>query len=188
MTGTFLLILAVAFPLSEIALAILKRAKPGAANVEDRGSLRILWCTISAAVFLAVVCQFFAIGRLPISPFVCQVGAIVCLLCGLAIRWASILTLGRLFTVDVAIQREHRLVESGPYKYVRHPSYTGMLLAFAGLGLYFANWLSLAALMIPISLAVANRIAKEESALHAALGSRYADYCCRTRRLIPGLF
>jgi protein-S-isoprenylcysteine O-methyltransferase len=73
------------------------------------------------------------------------------------------------------------------YRYVRHPAYTGMLMAFLGLGASFANWLSLVALMLPITLAGVNRVAKEEQALHAALGPAYADYCARTRRFIPWL-
>jgi protein-S-isoprenylcysteine O-methyltransferase len=60
-----------------------------------------------------------------------------------------------------------------------------MLVAFLGLGVFFANWLSLGALMLPITLAGVNRVAKEERALHAALGPAYADYCARTRRFIP---
>jgi protein-S-isoprenylcysteine O-methyltransferase len=89
--------------------------------------------------------------------------------------------------VDVAIQQGHSLVELGLYRFVRHPSYSGLLLAFLGLGLFFANWLSLVVLMVPITLAVINRIAKEERALLLALGPSYAGYCARTKRLFPGL-
>jgi protein-S-isoprenylcysteine O-methyltransferase len=99
----------------------------------------------------------------------------------------AIVTLGRQFTVDVSIRQDHALVQHGLYRLVRHPSYSGLLLAMFGLGLLYTNWLSLVSLMVPITLAVINRIAKEERALLAALGSPYAVYCAHTKRLIPGL-
>ncbi len=114
--------------------------------------------------------------------------ALVLLLGGLALRWAAILTLDRLFTVDVAIQSDHMVVQNGLYRFIRHPSYTGLLLAFLGVGVYFANWLSMLVLMLPITLVVINRVVKEERTLLAALGADYAAYCARTRRFIPGLF
>ena len=180
-------ILVAVFPVSEIVLAVVKRARRDAAHVEDRGSMRLLWLTIIAAIVLAIVFQSFRAGRFPLSPLLGRMLTIACLVCGFAIRWASIFALGRLFTVDVAVQQGHTVVQTGMYKYIRHPSYTGLLLTFAGLGLFFANWLSLAVLMVPIGLAVANRIAKEESVLRAALGKPYIEYCARTKRIIPGI-
>ena len=184
--GTFVLLIFMLFPLSEIVLAFVKRSR-GAAAAEDRGSLRLLWLTICVAVALAIVLQFPRITRLPVPASIRVAAAMGLLFAGLAIRWVAILTLGRFFTVNVAIHEDHRLVETGLYRYVRHPSYTGLLLAFLGLGVLFGNWLSIAALMILITLALMRRIRVEESALAAALGPTYADYCARTKRLIPGL-
>ncbi len=106
---------------------------------------------------------------------------------GLALRWTAILTLGRLFTVDVAIHSDHVIVQEGLYRLVRHPSYTGLLVAFLGLGVFFSNWLSIFGLLIPVTIAVLNRVAKEEQALLTSHGSEYAAYCARTKRFIPGL-
>lgn len=175
------------FPLSEIALSIFKRARSGTAEVQDRGSLRLLWLVIAASVSAAIAFQWIRGFRLPLSSRHLHLLSLVLLLAGLGIRWASILALGRFFTVDVAVHSDHRLVDTGLYRYVRHPSYAGLLLAFLGLGVYFGSWLSLVALVVPITFAVANRIAKEERVLLAALGPPYAAYCARTRRLIPGL-
>jgi protein-S-isoprenylcysteine O-methyltransferase len=187
MLSGVLWIVVVLFPVSEITLAILKRADSTSARGEDRGSMRLLWLAIAVGVASAVVSQWAVLARLPFPSRLVRVLALALLLGGLAIRWASIVTLGRLFTVDVAIQQGHALVQRGLYRFVRHPSYSGLLLAFFGLGLVFANWLSLLVLMVPVTLAVINRIAKEEQALLVALGPSYAAYCARTKRLFPGL-
>jgi protein-S-isoprenylcysteine O-methyltransferase len=176
------------FPISEIALAILKRADLHAAQNEDRSSMWLIWIAVGIGVTSAsVVSQSVPSARLPLSSELVRAFALAFLLFGLTIRWVAIITLGRFFTVDVAIQHNHALVDRGLYRYVRHPSYSGLLLAFFGLGLFYINWLSFLVLMVPIILAVINRIMKEERALLAALGSTYAAYCERTKRLFPGL-
>jgi protein-S-isoprenylcysteine O-methyltransferase len=175
------------FPVSEIALAILKRADSRSAQSEDRGSMRILWLAVAFGIACAIASQWVPSARLRLPSDLVRVLALIFLLSGLTIRWTSIVTLGRLFTVDVAIRQDHALVHHGLYHLVRHPSYSGLLLAFFGLGLIYANWLSLLGLMVPITLAVINRIAKEEQALLVALGPPYAAYCARTKRLFPGL-
>lgn len=96
--------------------------------------------------------------------------------------------LGRLFTVNVAIAADHTLIDSGPYRTIRHPSYTGALLVFPGLGISFGNWLSLIIVVVPTSLAFMQRIAIEEAALTRALGDSYPRYMARTKRLIPGVY
>ena len=58
---------------------------------------------------------------------------VVLFVAGLILRWWAIIILGRFFTVDVTIEKDHELVERGPFRIVRHPSYTGVLLAFVGL-------------------------------------------------------
>jgi len=95
---------------------------------------------------------------------------------GLSLRWYSVVYLGRLFTYDVAIAADHRVVDSGPYRYIRHPAYSGSLLTFVGLGVCGGNALSLLVLVTPIALAFLRRIAIEEAALKLALGNRYCDY------------
>ncbi len=187
MLGPILWIVVALFPASEIALALVKRSREGATRGGDRGSLLLVWISIALGVFLAVAARSvpFAYLRWPRS--VSAVLALGLLLAGLALRWVSILTLGRFFTVDVAIQPDHVVVQKGPYRLVRHPSYTGLLLAFLGVGLSFHNWMSMAVLLLPIGAAIAYRVAREEDALHASLGPAYATYCARTTRFIPWL-
>jgi protein-S-isoprenylcysteine O-methyltransferase len=90
--------------------------------------------------------------------------------------------------VNVAIAADHKVVDTGPYRLVRHPSYTGALLALLGLGVCERNWLALALMVIPALSVLLWRIHIEEKALTAALGDAYASYSVRTRRLIPFVY
>ncbi len=174
--------------LSEMGLALFKRAKSGETRSADAGSLRLLWCVIGASVFIAFMLPANApslnVGR-P-APFI-ETGAAL-FVAGLVLRWYAILYLGRFFTVNVAIATDHRLIDTGPYRYIRHPSYTGGLMAFVGLGLCLGNWGSLAVLVVPVVPAFSWRIRVEEAALTRALGDAYRGYMRRTKRLIPALY
>jgi protein-S-isoprenylcysteine O-methyltransferase len=182
-----LLFLMVAFPVSELVLAVAKRARAADARREDRGSMGLLWLVIGLGLAAAFLCRRVAWGRLPGSPDALRIVACALLAGGLALRWTAIVTLGRFFTVDVAIRADHRVVQAGVYRRIRHPSYSGLLLAFAGLGVATGSWLSLLALLGPITAAVMARIGVEERALAASLGPEYEEYRRRTRRLVPGL-
>jgi protein-S-isoprenylcysteine O-methyltransferase len=104
------------------------------------------------------------------------------------LRWWAIITLGRFFTVDVTIEKDHELVERGPFRVVRHPSYTGVLLVFVGLGLSLGNWAALLVILLPIGVAFIHRMNVEEDALTGALGAHYTDYMRRTKRLVPFIY
>jgi len=107
---------------------------------------------------------------------------------GLVIRWIAILTLGRYFSTRVAIQQDHRLIQTGLFRLVRHPSYTGLLLLFIGMALSYGNWLSFAVIMVPFLAALLYRIRVEETSLIEVLGQDYLDYAQSTKCLLPGIF
>jgi protein-S-isoprenylcysteine O-methyltransferase len=174
--------------MSEWALIIFKRAKSGAGSSKDRGSFGVLFIVIWISVALAYEVQFTVpqTGWPPL-PWVGYLGVAV-LLAGGAIRWYSIIFLGRFFTVNVAIAADHQLIDSGPYRRVRHPSYTGALLTFLGLGICMQNWASLLILMTGTTAAFLYRMRVEEKALGDAFGERYRQYMQRTARLIPGVY
>ncbi len=158
---------------------------------DDRGSSQWFelvfplgwWIGFSAAWIPGVVSRDASFG----SPPLFAVGAIV-LVGGLLLRWCSIATLGRLFTVNVAIRDGHRLIDSGPYHYLRHPSYTAILLVQLGTGLCLGNLVSLIVLVVPVVIALGYRMRVEEEVLLSGLGQPYRDYMARTKRLIPGLY
>jgi protein-S-isoprenylcysteine O-methyltransferase len=176
-----------AFGCSELALSIFKRSRGGARQA-DGFTLRTLWITILVSVAVAVLSSTLlpqAQSRLLASlyPF-----GLALFVAGLALRWCAIVHLGRFFTVDVAIADDHRVVDTGPYRFVRHPSYTGVIVAFLGYGICIGNWLALLALAGPITLAFLQRIKVEEAALQAALGDAYRGYAQRTRALVPFVY
>ena len=179
--------LGIAFFASEVLLTLTRRSR-GSGVKQDRSTLGIIWLVI----LLSIAAAMYATTHWPAAsvPY-CALFAIIGLglfIPGLALRWWAIIVLGRFFTVDVQIAKDHELVETGPFRVVRHPSYTGVLLAFLGFGLSLGNWAALLILIIPIFAAFVRRMHVEEQALTAALGERYASYMRRTKRLVPGIY
>ena len=80
------------------------------------------------------------------------------------------------------------MVERGPYRWVRHPAYTGVLLLAAGYGLAMGNWLALLITVAVPAVAMLRRIGVEETALTETLGQPYRIYRTHTKRLVPGLW
>jgi protein-S-isoprenylcysteine O-methyltransferase Ste14 len=181
------LLLTALYGLSELYLALTRHSRTQAVS-RDRRSIFILWSVIIVSLWLGIqMIWLFPRATVPYPRGFYFLGFIL-FLAGLALRWYSIGYLGRYFTVDVSISAEHRLVDSGPYHYVRHPTYTGALLAFVGLGFCFGNWLTILFLAVPIIGAFLWRIWIEERALTEALGEDYRAYMRRTKRLIPGVY
>ncbi|MFL6541407.1 MAG: methyltransferase family protein [Chthoniobacterales bacterium] len=181
-------ILGLTYFVSEFLLSITRRSRSKTGQSQDRSTLRTLWIVIMACVFAALYgaqnWRFAALRHRDVLDLL----AILFFASGLALRWWSIIVLGRFFTVDVTIEKDHEVVEAGPYRLVRHPSYTGVLLAFVGWGLSLHNWLALLVLLVPIFAAFAHRMTVEEEALAGALGEHYRAYMGRTKRLLPFVY
>lgn len=169
---------------SEIILALLLRSNK-TDSAKDKKSLQILWTAICICITLGVINAIKGVGFVRhIYPATAYTGLFFVLL-GLAVRWIAILTLRRYFTVNVAIRKDHKIVDRGLYKTVRHPAYSGSLLSFFGLALYFANWLTFLIIFVPITAAFLYRIKIEEEVLGAQFGKQYLAYMEKTKRLIP---
>jgi len=110
------------------------------------------------------------------------------ILLGVALRWYAIWTLGRYFTRDVAVSADQKIVQTGPYRYIRHPAYCGTFLTMLGVGLAMTNWASLSTLLICVFLGHMYRVGVEEEALSQTIGQSYVEYMHHTKRFIPFVF
>ncbi len=163
-------------------------------RIRNRGGVdRFEWsfAAVAGCLGLAVGVGFLAAYRHAAAfgggwpPFIC--GELL-FLAGLALRFWAIVSLGRFFKVTVSIQEGHRVVRAGPYQLLRHPSYSGLLVAMVGLGLLLGTWLGLAALIVLPLVGILIRIRAEEAVLLDALGDEYAAYAAATSRLVPGVW
>jgi protein-S-isoprenylcysteine O-methyltransferase len=181
------LVLAAIYGLSELYLALTRRSGTQAISRDGR-SLMLLWAIIIVSLWLGIQMVWLFPNATVRYPRGFYLLGFLLFLGGLILRWYSIGYLGRYFTVDVSISAQHKLIDSGPYRYVRHPTYAGALLAFLGLGFCFENWLSILFMTVPIIAAFLWRIRIEERALADALGKDYRAYTQRTKRLIPFVY
>jgi protein-S-isoprenylcysteine O-methyltransferase Ste14 len=107
---------------------------------------------------------------------------------GIYVRQWAIFTLGRFFTADVRVHSQQTVIDRGPYRWVRHPSYSGLVIFFLGLGLALTNWMSLLVLVVVPTAGLVVRIHSEERALLAGLGEPYRRYAAAHQRLFPGVW
>jgi protein-S-isoprenylcysteine O-methyltransferase Ste14 len=119
--------------------------------------------------------------------FVFTLGILLMVL-GVVFRWYAIQILGKYFTFQISTQREQIVVQKGPYRFIRHPSYTGTLITMFGLGLAFTNWSSLVCLLIAGLIGYSYRAHVEEAVLISELGDPYKEYMQRTKRFIPFVY
>jgi protein-S-isoprenylcysteine O-methyltransferase Ste14 len=153
---------------------------------KDRGSFYVVVFTavlgIGAAFALAHSVQSAGINvaRWPI--FI--IGLAIVILAMALRRWA-VLTLGQFFTVQVQVRSGQTVVDTGPYRWVRHPSYTAITMSFVGIGVALENWLSLLVLIVVPTIGLVVRIRVEERALLEALGEPYREFSATRARLIP---
>jgi len=174
--------------LPEIIASKTKRSTNNS-NSRDRGSLyviAVLW-GVGIATDLSVS-WLLPQAAIPWKRTALFFVGISLMLLGIVFRWYCVAVLGKYFTFDVAIQNGHILVEAGPYRYVRHPSYSGALVTLLGFGLSLGNWAGLAAALSCLGCAYVYRISVEEAALSSTLGDTYTQYQKRTWRLVPFLF
>jgi protein-S-isoprenylcysteine O-methyltransferase Ste14 len=174
--------------LSEVigaAIIPLLRPKGKVKTRSDRGSGIVVRLMTYASVSL---CIYFAIGSIAILPgWFSHVGVTIMLL-GIALRQWAIWVLGGFFSTEVKIISNQRIVKGGPYRLLRHPSYTGLLMIMLRFGLAARTWLGTVATLFLFSSAIGYRIKVEEKALKKEFGEEYLDYAQKTKRLIPFLY
>jgi len=110
-------------------------------------------------------------------------GSILLTILGTSLRAWAIVTLGKYFSVHIQVEDEHRLIDTGPYKFIRHPAYAGNILQAVGIPLILNAYFSLGISAILVFLFL-HRLKLEERILTREIKG-YADYMTRTKKLIP---
>ncbi len=171
---------------SELWIGLHRRA---ADRSRDAGTLSRLVLVIGGCIALSVVMSAWPAGRVPAAWQLALLwSGCALMLAGMLFRWWAIRVLAEHFTVDVAIADDHRLIRNGPYRRLRHPSYTGLLLTFFGFLCAMGSWAALVVVAWPLWAALRQRIRIEEAALAHAFPVKYPAYARSTRRLVPGLW
>jgi protein-S-isoprenylcysteine O-methyltransferase len=114
--------------------------------------------------------------------------ALLLMIAGLLIRTWAVFTLGGYFTWHITVEKNQRVVKSGPYAYIRHPGYLGALITYVSTPLFLHAWISLAVCAIILPAAFVRRIYHEEAELKRELGSEYESYSESVKRLFPGIW
>jgi protein-S-isoprenylcysteine O-methyltransferase Ste14 len=169
----------------ELSLRVRERLQGKGGVARDRATRALIAVTLGTAIAVAAVTASRATG--PRIAGLYWAGLTVMWL-GLAIRVWAIAALGRAFRTTVEVDPGQAVVSTGPYRWVRHPSYGGLLLIVIGCGLAAGNWLALAICTVLPLPALLRRIHVEEGELTRVLGDRYRGYQAHTKRLIPGLW
>ena len=172
---------------AELCTAVMMRSRSVEPS-KDRGSVFLLWAVCLSTIALAILmANKFPQWTLPNRRWF-FIAALILFALGVAFRTYSIVYLGRLFTPNVAIASDHHLIDSGPYRFIRHPTYTGLLMIVFGVALSFTNWGSLLIIFVPVLFCLLWRIHIEEKVLAEAFGPEYSGYMRRTKRLIPFVY
>lgn len=173
---------------SEVMIAVAMRTGKSGGQVRDRGSQLILWIAIVVSV---TACEWMR-RIMPANVFAgaawLKTASVVVLVVALAIRWTAVFALGKSFSANVAIRESQKMMRTGLYRMVRHPSYLGLLMVFVAIGIHSRNWISFVVAIVPTTAALIYRIQVEEMALREAFGEEYLQYSRVTKRLVPGVY
>jgi protein-S-isoprenylcysteine O-methyltransferase Ste14 len=172
------------FGVKEIFLRQGATAKKIAPTATDRGTTALILVAYALAV-TAIATHLLPSVELPIG--VAWAGAAVGMF-GFVFRIWAMRVLGRFYTRTLVTTAEQTVVQDGPYRLVRHPGYLGSILVWMGAAATSANLLSLAAVIVLLTVAYTYRIRTEERMLVLALGEPYVEYQRHSWRLVPFVF
>ena len=189
-SGTEALLFALAFfgwiaseIIGAMVLPRLRRHRTGTKlEIRDKRSGLVVFAGLLAAVYLAFGLSLAGIALLPDWVFY---PGIALIFLGIFLRQWSIALLGGFFSALVSVQEGQTIIRKGPYRYVRHPSYTGAIMIFTGIGLAILSWGSLLVLVLASCIVYGYRIHVEEKVLVAKFGDEYEAYRKETKMLIP---
>jgi protein-S-isoprenylcysteine O-methyltransferase Ste14 len=175
-----------AWALLELGVRVGESFRGKGRRQRDRGTRILVALALGAAVGTAAATRSSQPLRALAFP---QAAGVVVLWLGLALRVWAIAALGGNFRTTVEVEPDQTVVAAGPYRWVRHPSYTGLLLIAVGFGVVRGAWVSLALCVVLLLPALLRRIHVEEAELDHVLGEAYRAYQSTTKaRLIPWLW
>jgi protein-S-isoprenylcysteine O-methyltransferase Ste14 len=191
-SGTESLVFAISFfgwiaseVIGAMILPMLRRHREGTKLVvKDKRSGLVVIVSLIAAIYLAFGLSLAGIALLPGWLFYSGIALMVL---GIFLRQWSIALLGGFFSALVSVQEGQTLIRKGPYRYVRHPSYTGAIMIFTGIGLAILSWGAVLVLLLASFAVYGYRIRVEETALVERFGEEYRAYRDETKMLIPGV-
>ncbi|ELY53596.1 hypothetical protein C491_21946 [Natronococcus amylolyticus DSM 10524] len=158
-------------------------------ETQDRGSKYAIGAAVVGGILAAVLSSQLVPALQVPAPSVAFWLGLGTILLGVLVRQSAVRTLGDGFALEVTVEADDKVVEAGPYRWVRHPSYTGALLSLVGVGISLGNWLSIAVTVLAGLAGYGYRIRVEERALRKTLDEDYLEYAERTPyRLVPGLW
>ncbi|WP_037500521.1 methyltransferase family protein [Sphingomonas jaspsi] len=160
----------------------------GRGQRQDGYSRPLIFLAMNVAITLSMTATFMHWWRLPGEWWTWWLAGSTLVAAGIGFRSRAVRHLGRHFRTHVTIMDDHELIEDGPYRRVRHPSYTGMLVSCIGLGVAMGNMAAILLLTLLPMAGLANRIRVEERALAKAFGREWEIYRARTAALVPGLW
>ena len=180
-------VLLVTWVVFETVMRVLQRLRATGPDTRDPSYFVLLPALVAAVVAAEVLGRR---GRLlwPGGLVWPVVAGLVLMAAGIGLRAWSIVTLGRFFQYQIKVQPGHQLVTRGPYRYVRHPSYTGIAMVLAGIALASGDVWSLLAVAVLGGAGLAVRIRAEERQLTQALGAEYERFAAGRKRLVPGVW
>ncbi|HEY1689201.1 MAG TPA: isoprenylcysteine carboxylmethyltransferase family protein [Solirubrobacteraceae bacterium] len=181
-------IVLIVFLLLEWSIRLRSRSHRQGARIEDTSIVAVFGLVIAGFVVAFLCASKARSAAIPDGRWPIFIVGIAFMAAGTALRQWAVLTLGRFFTVDVRVQSDQTVVEGGPYRWVRHPSYSGMVVVFVGVGFALGNWGSLVALVVLPTIGLLIRIRVEERMLLAQLGDPYRRFAESRARLFPGIW
>jgi protein-S-isoprenylcysteine O-methyltransferase Ste14 len=168
--------------------ALVARAQRTVAEnkAKDAGSLQFILMGMWVGLFCSFPLAFVRALRFPsdwnLPAF--WIGTAL-LVAGSLLRRHCFKTLGEHFTGDVQAKADQPVITRGAYRWVRHPSYTGGIVMFAGIGIALSSWASAAILLLTAILVYSYRVRVEERALVQTLGEPYVAYMKTHKRFVP---
>jgi protein-S-isoprenylcysteine O-methyltransferase Ste14 len=168
-------------------IRLLSTVAGGPANTQDAGTHRRINIGTDIALLLAFMVSFLPCFIMSHQRIALEAG-IGLLIVGSLFRRYCIRILGKYFTAAVIVNANQPVIENGPYRWIRHPGYTAVIIVFLGIGFALGSWLSLVILLLEACFVYSWRVIAEEKALLDTIGEPYRAYMARTKRFIPFIF